>query len=130
MTRTRDLRPLAFVFLWLVSAALQGCRPSAQELPAEIAGVPRKTLVRALAELRAAALRSPDWQLDRATRDSILASFGLTEEAVLAVAETRGGDLNLMARLWEEVDSVLRARRAETVPGLVEGHGNGPGPAG
>lgn len=118
MIRLPKLGLSAPLLLALSSSALQACGAPTSQPPSEIAGVPRQTLVQALAELRAAALRSPDWQLDRAVRDSILAAFGLSEETLLGVAEAGGGDLDLMVQLWQEVDSALRVKRAETVPGL------------
>lgn len=73
--------------------------------------IDRELFLAAYVELRVAALEAEDQQLSVAARDRILERVGVEDEDLLRFVEVHGEDVQLMRRIWEEVDSILEARR-------------------
>lgn len=76
----------------------------------------RETFIATYVELRAAALSSPTGLIDPGPRDSILASHGASEAALLEFAELRGGNPKFMNLLWSEVQTRLLERLSTSEP--------------
>ncbi len=55
--------------------------------------------------LRTAELRASDLVIAEATRDSVLAAHGVTEEDLLAFAERYGDNVTFMEGVWNAVEN-------------------------
>jgi hypothetical protein len=73
--------------------------------------ISQEAFVQAYYELRREALRSPSMEIGLEGRDSILDALQLAEADLIAFAEVWGGEGEVMLRIWEEVDSLLRGDR-------------------
>ncbi|MDT8340173.1 MAG: hypothetical protein RQ751_01555 [Longimicrobiales bacterium] len=98
MTLPRPLLPL-LAALWVGAAS--ACRNEPDGLP------DRETFIEVWVELRVTALGRDGAVLPEAARDSILATHGVTPEALLRFAEVRGSDPEFMAAVWVEIEDRL-----------------------
>jgi hypothetical protein len=73
--------------------------------------IDRDRFVEAYYLLRREALRSPLMEISLSARDRILADLELTEQELIHFAEVWGEDGEVMAGIWQEVDSLLTADR-------------------
>lgn len=64
----------------------------------------REGFIDTYVELRVAALRHEDDGISDSTRTAILQRHGVTEEQLLDYVEARGGDLDFMRDLWNEIE--------------------------
>jgi hypothetical protein len=99
------LSPLIPVLLFF-----QACSSPEPQGPVEETIDP-ELFVSAYVELRVAALQVENQQLSVTARDRVLERVGVEDEDLLRFVEVHGEDVQLMRRLWEEVDSILEARR-------------------
>jgi len=79
--------------------------------PEEGSTISRETFVEAYVQLRVQALRSPREELPLEERDEILARMGLEDQDLLTFVEIRGREVQVMRKIWEEVDSILQDMR-------------------
>jgi hypothetical protein len=70
--------------------------------------IARQTFVDVYVQLRIAALKDPTEDLPLEERDRILQEAGVSEEDLIRFIEVRGGEVQFMRQLWEEVDSLIR----------------------
>jgi len=54
-------------------------------------------------------------------RDQVLYGLELEENDILKFVEVYGEDVQFMRRVWEEVDSIMTARRTPEEPGEPRG---------
>lgn len=73
--------------------------------------IPREDFVEAYVELRMASLNVEGPGMSLATRNQILDRLELEEEDLLHFVEVHGTEVQYMRSLWEEVDSIMDARR-------------------
>jgi hypothetical protein len=102
------IRSLPFVLL--TSLLFGACSRESAGGPDEDT-ISREAFVQAYVDLRAAALADPRVTISLEERDRILRDAGLTEEDLLRFAEVHGPDVQLMKEVWEEVDTLIQARR-------------------
>jgi len=104
-------RPLRHAAALLVAVALlTACD---EETPT--ASLDRATFIDTYVELRAAALQRGLPTVDDALRDSVLASRGVSEEALVEFAEVHGAELDYMQGVWAEVSERLDSLRFDPV---------------
>jgi hypothetical protein len=103
------LVPALFVGATLVLASCA----SQSSGPEDGSTIPRQLFVQTYVELRVAALTGTTPEITPVERERILTQAGVTEEDLLRFVEVWGSDVQLMKEVWEEVDSVLQARREE-----------------
>lgn len=96
------MAPIAALLL-VVLPFIDGCEESSR--PREV--IDRETFVESYVALRIAALERPESELSEVRRDSILEAHGVTEEDLLAFAETYGGDVATMNEIWAEIQARL-----------------------
>lgn len=104
---------LRFRHLILTSAALFCASACASEDSRGGSGgvISREAFIQAYVELRVTALEADEDALPLEQRDEILGNLGLEEEDLLNFVEVRGRDVQYMRGVWEEVDSIMAARR-------------------
>lgn len=73
--------------------------------------IPREKFMEAYIELRITGLKAEGQEMTLTMRNRVLDSLGVTEEELLHFVDVHGTDVGYMRSLWEEVDSVLDARR-------------------
>lgn len=73
--------------------------------------IPREVFIQAYVELRMASLDAEGPEMNLPVRNQILDRLGTEEEDLLQFVEVHGTDVQFMRRLWEEVDSIMEARR-------------------
>lgn len=80
--------------------------------------VDRETFIETYVELRLAALPSPDRKITPERKQEILSARGITEDDLLAFAESYGRDVNAMVAVWTEVEQRIAQRGApsDSVP--------------
>jgi hypothetical protein len=85
-----------------------GCGGGGEPDAAEAAGaIDRETFIAAWVELRTAALVNGEGTLAPADRDRVLSGLGITEDDLLQFADLRGGDVEYMRGVWDEVERRL-----------------------
>jgi hypothetical protein len=70
--------------------------------------IARQTFVDVYVQLRIAALKDPMEDLPLEERDRILQEAGVSEDDLIRFVEVRGGEVQFMRQLWEEVDSLIK----------------------
>lgn len=108
-------RSLVFVTLLLVS-----CSDGAQEEAAQET-ISREAFAKAYIDLRMNALQAEGQEMTLAMRNQVLDSLGLEEEDLIHFVEVHGTDVQFMRNLWEEIDSILDARRRPESVGEASG---------
>ena len=88
--------------LAVVIASLALAASCAPDQPAPIS---REAFVETYVALRAAEMRSPGAVIPDEARDSVLAAMEVSEEDLVAFAETHGDDVAFMEALWSEVQN-------------------------
>lgn len=73
--------------------------------------ISREEFIQAYVQLRRESLRSPEMEIDVATKDRLLEELGVTEDDLLRFVEVWGTDFELMQSVWQEVDSLQREDR-------------------
>ena len=108
-------RSLVFVTLLLVS-----CSDGAQEEAAQET-ISREAFAKAYIHLRMTALQAEGQEMTLSNRNQVLDSLGLEEEDLIHFVEVHGTDVQFMRNLWEEIDSILDARRRPESVGEASG---------
>lgn len=70
--------------------------------------IARQTFVDVYVQLRVAALQNPTEDLPLEERDRILQDAGVSDDDLIRFIEVRGGEVQFMRQLWEEVDSLIK----------------------
>lgn len=109
------VRPLRFLILLLSASSLLACSSADSEKGREDA-ISSDSFITAYVELRIAALQAPGQELTLQARDQVLQELELEENDLLDFVEEYGKDVQLMRRIWEEVDSILEDRRRPREP--------------
>lgn len=79
--------------------------PGAEEL------ISRETFVSTYVDLRVAALRNPDGEIEPGERARLLREHGVTEEQLLRFVEGHFQDAGYMEAVWDDVESRLDSIR-------------------
>ena len=105
--RASHARTLLLVGL---AASLSTCRGDAAGLnEAEI--IDRDVFVSVYVDLRVAALATDEGEITDEARAEVLARHGASEADVLNFAEYHAEDLPFMRQVWDEIETLLEARR-------------------
>ena len=75
--------------------------------------IARDVFIGTYAELRMAALRSPDGRVSPQAKEEILEANGVTEDDLLEFVDAHGPRVQFMVEVWGEIDDTLRALRTE-----------------
>lgn len=106
----KTLRLVTFPGLVGLGLLLSACGDRGSPPGAETT-IDRDTFVEAYYLLRREALRSPLMEISLSGRDRILSNLDLAEEDLIHFAEVWGSEGEVMAGIWQEVDSLLTADR-------------------
>ena len=88
------------------------CGGGATDVPEDAAG--REAFIGAYLDLRTAALSSGTTDLGDEVRDSILATYNVTGQDLLAFVDAHGEDVEFMRDLWSELEVRLTERLEQT----------------